>query len=139
MKLIAVDLDGTLAEYDGWKGDDIIGDPIPGAKEFLLELGKLGKIIIHTVRVSFYTLERTHQFTMNPDDYIRNRMLAVRDWMNDNNLRFDSIWGGIGKPYADVYIDDRAVNATAYIFGVPALQEQNIFLSKVRGLLADGV
>jgi hypothetical protein len=26
---IAVDLDGTLAEYGGWKGADHIGEPIP--------------------------------------------------------------------------------------------------------------
>jgi hypothetical protein len=26
---IGVDLDGTLARYDGWKGDTHIGDPIP--------------------------------------------------------------------------------------------------------------
>ncbi len=26
---IGVDLDGTLAKYDGWKGHDQIGDPIP--------------------------------------------------------------------------------------------------------------
>ncbi len=26
---IAVDLDGTLAMYDGWKGEDHIGDPVP--------------------------------------------------------------------------------------------------------------
>ena len=26
---IAVDLDGTLAHYDGWKGSDVIGEPIP--------------------------------------------------------------------------------------------------------------
>lgn len=25
----AVDLDGTLAHYDGWRGEDHIGDPIP--------------------------------------------------------------------------------------------------------------
>ena len=29
MEYIAVDLDGTLAEYNGWKGKDHIGDPIP--------------------------------------------------------------------------------------------------------------
>jgi hypothetical protein len=28
-KIIAIDLDGTLAHYDGWKGPGIIGDPIP--------------------------------------------------------------------------------------------------------------
>jgi hypothetical protein len=26
---IGVDLDGTLANYDGWKGEDHIGDPVP--------------------------------------------------------------------------------------------------------------
>ena len=26
---IGVDLDGTLAHYDGWKGPDHIGDPVP--------------------------------------------------------------------------------------------------------------
>ncbi len=26
---IGVDLDGTLAHYDGWRGPDYIGDPIP--------------------------------------------------------------------------------------------------------------
>lgn len=26
---IGVDLDGTLAHYDGWKGEDHIGEPIP--------------------------------------------------------------------------------------------------------------
>lgn len=26
---IGVDLDGTLAQYDGWKGEEHIGDPVP--------------------------------------------------------------------------------------------------------------
>lgn len=26
---IGVDLDGTLAEYDGWKGEEHIGEPVP--------------------------------------------------------------------------------------------------------------
>lgn len=26
---IGVDLDGTLAEYDGWKGENHIGEPVP--------------------------------------------------------------------------------------------------------------
>lgn len=30
---IGVDLDGTLARYDGWKGIDHIGDPIPAMVE----------------------------------------------------------------------------------------------------------
>lgn len=30
---IGVDLDGTLATYDGWQGHDVIGDPVPAMVE----------------------------------------------------------------------------------------------------------
>jgi hypothetical protein len=30
---IGVDLDGTLAKYDGWKGADHIGEPVPAVVE----------------------------------------------------------------------------------------------------------
>lgn len=40
---IGVDLDGTLAHYDGWKGIDHIGDPVPKmlarVKDWLAEGG----------------------------------------------------------------------------------------------------
>lgn len=49
---IGVDLDGTLARYDGWKGADHIGEPIPGmvnrVKQWLAE-GK--EVRIFTARV----------------------------------------------------------------------------------------
>jgi len=32
-----VDLDGTLAMYDGWRGSDHIGDPVPFAREAMCE------------------------------------------------------------------------------------------------------
>jgi hypothetical protein len=32
-KWVGVDLDGTLAYYDGWKGPEHIGDPIPAMVE----------------------------------------------------------------------------------------------------------
>lgn len=44
---IAVDLDGTLAFYDGWKGADHIGEPIPAMMERVrkwIEEGKTVKI-----------------------------------------------------------------------------------------------
>ncbi len=37
-KSVAIDLDGVLATYDGWKGADHIGKPIDGARAFLKEL-----------------------------------------------------------------------------------------------------
>jgi hypothetical protein len=49
---IGVDLDGTLARYDGWKGADHIGDPIPkmlARVKLWLEQGK--EVRIFTARV----------------------------------------------------------------------------------------
>lgn len=50
---IGVDLDGTLAEYDGWKGMEHIGKPVPAMEQRVrrwLSLGKTVKIV--TARVS---------------------------------------------------------------------------------------
>lgn len=50
---IAVDLDGTLAQYDGWKGVEHIGDPVPvmlGRVRSWLADGK--EVRIFTARVS---------------------------------------------------------------------------------------
>jgi hypothetical protein len=50
---IGVDLDGTLAHYEGWQGADKIGEPIPLMVQRVkawLEQGKIVKIV--TARVS---------------------------------------------------------------------------------------
>jgi hypothetical protein len=50
---IAVDLDGTLAHYDGWKGIDQIGDPVPAMLCRVLQWLALGQDVrIFTARVS---------------------------------------------------------------------------------------
>lgn len=50
---IAVDLDGTLAHYDGWKGVDHIGDPVPlMATRVRLWLQEGKDVRIFTARVS---------------------------------------------------------------------------------------
>jgi len=51
MKTIAIDLDGVLAQYDGWKGPDHYGDPMPGAVDFLKALIVADmQPVIHTSR-----------------------------------------------------------------------------------------
>jgi hypothetical protein len=48
---IAVDLDGTLAEYEGWLGEEVIGPPIPGALAFLEDLHSAeAEIVIFSAR-----------------------------------------------------------------------------------------
>ena len=51
--IIAVDLDGTLAEYDGWHGEGYIGPPVPRMVRTVrgwLDAGR--EVVIFTARVS---------------------------------------------------------------------------------------
>jgi len=50
---IGVDLDGTLAYYDGWKGAEHIGDPIPKMLDRVVDwVSCCRKVKIMTARVS---------------------------------------------------------------------------------------
>lgn len=49
---IAVDLDGTLAKYDGWKGPEEIGEPVPAMVERVQRWLAEGKDVrVFTARV----------------------------------------------------------------------------------------
>ena len=67
---IGVDLDGSIAHYDGWRGETHIGDPIPKMIErvrgWLLE-GRIVKIF--TARVS----------TTDPEELAAVKK-AIKDW-----------------------------------------------------------
>ena len=53
MTTIAVDLDGTLAHYDGWKGPTVIGDPIPRMVDAIKQWREGGvEVVIFTSRLS---------------------------------------------------------------------------------------
>ncbi|GEM_PF-5957298 len=48
---VGVDLDGTLAVYDGWKGEDHVGEPVPLMMERVKELIQYGETVkIFTAR-----------------------------------------------------------------------------------------
>jgi hypothetical protein len=50
---IAVDLDGTLAKYTTWKGDTIIGPPVPGMVAKIKTAIAAGKnVVVFTARVA---------------------------------------------------------------------------------------
>lgn len=92
-RTIAVDFDGVIAEYDGWKGSGVLGLLRKDVIEALHELHAEGwKIVIHTTRgeqeVGSYLVHHGiphHEINRNSD----YRTLGV-------------------KPVADVYWDDRA-------------------------------
>lgn len=91
----AVDFDGTIAKSE-WTPENptyAIGDPMPEAKRKLESLLDVGfKPIIHTARPWA--------------DYE-----MVESWLEHHGMPFKRIV--CGKLLADMYVDDRSVNATA--------------------------
>lgn len=97
---VAVDVDGVVAQYDKWRGLDLIGAPIKGAREFLLALGKRWNVWVHSTRLS----PRYH-----PEVAPLRLREILREYMDLNDLFYDDVWGSRGKPMAIAYIDDRGV------------------------------
>jgi hypothetical protein len=87
--VLRVDVDGTLAEYEGWKGEGHFGEPRHGAREGMEALKKLGyQLIIWTAR---------------------SNLGAVAHWLKSNHIPFDKVEH---KPHAIKYIDDRAIDGS---------------------------
>jgi adenylylsulfate kinase len=91
---IAVDFDGVIANYDGWKGIDVLGEPRLDVIKALEELRKDGwKIIVHTTRAS---------------EHIRPYLVSADVPFDEINTNAD--YQNCGqKPVATVYWDDRAL------------------------------
>lgn len=117
---VCVDLDGVLAQYDGWKGIKFLGDPIPGAVEMTHALSQFADVIVFTTRCSVdanleeLRLERELPWDAPPET-LRAMLPAylaqkVRYWLEKHGFAFASVWTGQGKPIASAYIDDRAVS-----------------------------
>ena len=95
-KTLAVDLDGTILEYDGWRGHNHFGKPLPGAREALQKLKEQGfVIIIWTTRQNRDKIAEYLKEHGIPFDYINENPHGPPDCSN--------------KIYADYYIDDRAI------------------------------
>jgi hypothetical protein len=111
-KSVCVDLDGVLAKYDHWRGVDHIGDPLPGAVEFLRRIKAAGaRVVVYTTRT-------------NADPEICERIESaeklaerVRLWLDAHGFEYDEIYAGQGKALAAAYVDDRAVPCLPQIAG----------------------
>lgn len=78
--VIGVDFDHTLVERD---------TPLPGAKEAMHALKDAGHtILIHSCN--------------NPE--------WIRLVLSNNDIPYDGVWEGHGKPVCDWYVDDRAAH-----------------------------
>ena len=102
-KTVAIDLDGCLAYYDGWRGPGYIGPPIDTMVLVCHWLHARGyRIVVNTCR-----LNRTNNEEYSVDT--EKSLGTIRKWLNDHKLPFVEISLDAGKPFAHAYVDDRAV------------------------------
>ena len=102
---VCVDLDGVLAEYNGWKGLGEIGAPLQGAREFVSSLAKIADVIIFTSRCSLDPGNDAGKIIASPEELREN----VVEWLREHDLPFTDVYIGQGKPKAAAFIDDRAI------------------------------
>ncbi len=93
-RTLAVDFDGVLAEYDGWQGRNVLGQPRRDVVNALRALAAEGwKIVVHTTRHPADIVEHLQAFSIPFDEINRNPAYANTG----------------SKPAATVYWDDRAL------------------------------
>jgi hypothetical protein len=93
-KILAIDVDGTILEYDSYMGRDVFGEPIRGMREELQEFRDAEVLIV--------------LWTCRPDTP------ALRAHFKKHDLPFDHVndhpWNGPDDPrkiHADWYVDDK--------------------------------
>jgi adenylyl-sulfate kinase len=95
--IVCIDFDGVINNYKGYKGVGIFEEPIKGVSENMKKLKKHGwKIIIYTTRNE----------TLDIENYLKKHDIPF-DEININSEQFPHT--NRGKPYADVYVDDRGI------------------------------
>lgn len=125
-KTVAIDVDGVLASYDGWRGLDHYGEPIAGAVAFTQRLREAGwKIIIHTCRMN-----RIGQ----PIPTLGQLIKPLRAFLKQHGFAYDEIWHREGKPIAHAYVDDRAVSAEHNVEGEPDFQGMLYAVERLAGV-----
>jgi len=93
-RTIAVDFDGVIAEYDGYRGQGVLGEPREDVTEVLRQLhAESWKIVVHTTRGEQEIAGYLAQHGIPFDEINRNSDYKTAG----------------PKPVADLYWDDRAV------------------------------
>ena len=85
--VVALDFDGVMNKYHGWKGENTLYKPQTELPQFIKKVYKHYDIIIYTCR------DIKHVYTWLEENKLRDYITSV------TNL----------KPRAHVYIDDRAI------------------------------
>lgn len=97
MKTICIDIDGTISHFIEWVDSKTFGDVLPDCAQTIHHLKADGwHVIIYTTRADKAEITKFLNANNIPFDSI-----------NENPFQPDNAKGG--KPFADVYLDDRAI------------------------------
>lgn len=90
-KTILLDFDGVLASYTGWKGEGVLGEPIPKAREACWILNKYFKLVCFTTRRADDVKPwlKLHGF---PIDHVTNLKVPAFLQVDDRSLLFQGEW-----------------------------------------------
>jgi len=99
---ICFDLDNTLVTYPTIPNDYSTVKPIPNMINLLNTLKQKGHEII------IYTARRMKTHNNNVGRVVKDIALVTFNTLDKFNIQYDEII--FGKPIADIYIDDRAIN-----------------------------
>jgi capsule biosynthesis phosphatase len=102
-KRICFDLDNTLVTTPQLKGDYSTVQPIIKNIEYLRFLHKLGHTII------IFTARRMKTHSGNAGKIMKDVGRITLDTLDKFDIPYDELY--FGKPYADFYVDDLAVNS----------------------------
>ena len=114
MANIVVDLDGVLCEDISYEED-----PDYSNRKKSIYFEDLNTFL-------FFMRYERREIIIHTSRYEEDREVTEK-WLNDNDVIFDKLI--MGKPKADLYIDDKAVN----------IAELKAWLEKIKTLKGDGV
>jgi len=118
--IVAVDFDGVIAQYDGWKGPYHFMPPKSGAKE------SINLLRAHGIKVIIWTC--------------RNNDTGLKDYLDSHGIGYDAINADVHplivnpedngrKVLADVYLDGRGIRFTDW----------NTAVSRILDIMTQGV
>ena len=97
-KTIAIDFDGVISEYNGWRGKGVFGPPTPGVLYALTQFKETGYIVIvYTCRLEIDLIKEYMEKHNLPYDYINFSPVNIIQDLHP------------AKVAADVYIDDKGL------------------------------